>query len=146
VGNGEGDGDAGLLRGVEEEAVCEGVGKLKIGGGSGGGPLGEIQNLQQRQEQPQTQKTQKTTRTSRRLRRERVWDESRWDFYLQFWRYAARLKTLGSDRTLDTAGGGGDRRRQCFGVCGLPGLFEALREQLGGSFLSVGIFFVKVVL
>jgi hypothetical protein len=88
----------------------------------------------------------KITRKRRRwLGRERAWDELRWDFYMRFWRYFARWKTMAAaggseeedddddDRTLvnssDDADGGGDhaatvdnddyKRRRCFEkLCG----------------------------
>lgn len=79
----------------------------------------------------------KVTRKRRRwLGRERAWDESRWDFYMRFWRYSARWKKMtaaaepaGSseeadddDRTLvnssddaDADGSADDyKRRRCF--------------------------------
>jgi hypothetical protein len=89
----------------------------------------------------------KITKKRRRwLGRERAWDESRWDFYLRFWRYFARWKTMAAaggseeegdddddDRTLvnnsDDADGGDYhaattddddyKRRRCFEkLCG----------------------------
>jgi hypothetical protein len=91
----------------------------------------------------------KVTKKRRRwLGRERAWDESRWDFYMRFWRYFARWKTMAAavgdseeggddddDRTLvnssDDADGGNHhaaaaaaadkdyKRRRCFEkLCG----------------------------
>jgi hypothetical protein len=49
-----------------------------------------------------------TKRRRRWLGRERAWDESRWDFYMRFWRYFARWKTMAAARGSEEEEEGGD--------------------------------------